>query len=92
MDAKEAVKSAKRYVSELLAEEGIVNLGLEEIERDDAEKTWNVTLGFSRPWNTSKGPLTTLTGEAPARRAYRTIRIRESDGAVVSMKRRDPLD
>lgn len=92
MDAKEAVKSAKRYVSEMLAEEGIVNLGLEEIEKDDAEKTWNITLGFSRPWNALKGPLATVAGESPARRAYRIIRIRESDGEVLSMKRREPLD
>lgn len=92
MDAKDAVKSAKRYVSEMLAEEGIVNLGLEEIERDDAEQTWNITLGFSRPWNTANGPLSTLSGETPARRAYRVIRVRESDGMVLSMKRREPLD
>ena len=92
MDAKEAVKSAKRYVSEMLSEEGVVNLGLEEIERDDTEKTWNITLGFSRPWNTAKGPLATLSGETPARRAYRVIRIRESDGEVLSMKRREALD
>lgn len=92
MDAKEAVKSAKRYVSEMLSEEGIVNLGLEEIERDDSEKTWNVTVGFSRPWNTAKGPLSTLSGEIPARRAYRVIRIRESDGEVLSMKRKEALD
>jgi len=92
MDAKEAVRSAKKYVSDLLSEEGIVNLGLEEIERDDTEKTWNITLGFSRPWNAAKGPLSTLSGETPARRAYRVIRIRESDGEVLSMKRREALD
>ncbi|RST85262.1 hypothetical protein EJC49_16650 [Aquibium carbonis] len=91
MNAKEAVKSAKKYVSEMLAEEGIVNLGLEEIERDDAKKMWNITLGFSRPWNTT-GPLSAIAGGAAAQRTYRTIRIRETDGHVVSMTRREPLD
>lgn len=91
MNAKEAVKSAKKYISEMLAEEGIINLGLEEIERDDAKKMWNITLGFSRPWN-STGALAAIAGGAAAQRTYRTIRIREADGQVISMTRRDPLD
>jgi len=58
MDVKEAVKRAKQYVAELYEEEGLVNLGLEEIEFDEKAGLWRVTLGFSRPWNTLRNALT----------------------------------
>ena len=89
MDVKEAVKRAKTYVAELFSEEGLTNLGLEEIEYDDQAGTWDVTLGFSRPWNTTRSALTALTGEAAARRTYRVVKVRGSDGEVLSVKRRD---
>jgi uncharacterized protein YdeI (YjbR/CyaY-like superfamily) len=89
MDVKDAVKRAKSYVAELFAEEGLTNLGLEEIEHDDQAGTWNVTLGFSRPWNTARNALTALTGDAAARRTYRIVRVRDTDGEVLSVKRRD---
>ena len=34
MDVKEAVNTAKAYVAELFANEGLSNLGLEEVEFD----------------------------------------------------------
>lgn len=92
MDVKEAVSIAKRFLTELLADEGLTNLGLEEIEHDDAAGVWHVTLGFSRPWNTVRNALTQLAGEAAARRAYRVLTIRDSDSAVLSVKRRDAQD
>jgi uncharacterized protein YdeI (YjbR/CyaY-like superfamily) len=91
MDVKDAVKRAKAYVAELFAEENLTNLGLEEVEYDDADGTWNITVGFSRPWNTTQSPLTTLTGEAVAKRVYRTVRIVDDTGQVLSVLRRsDP--
>ena len=56
MDVKEAAKLAKDYVVDLFAEEGIGNVGLEEIElRPGPDGSfWSVTVGFSRPWD-SKG-------------------------------------
>ena len=52
MDVKQAVETAKRYVGELFDQEGIKNLGLEEIELDHSGGEWRVTVGFSRPWTT----------------------------------------
>jgi hypothetical protein len=49
MDVKEAVATAKKYVGELFTQEGITNLGLEEIEFDEQAGEWRVTVGFSRP-------------------------------------------
>jgi hypothetical protein len=92
MQVKDAVRQAKSYLSELLSDEGLTNLGLEEIEFDEANSVWNVTLGFSRPWNSTRGPLSTISGEPPARRAYRVLRVRDSDGEVVSVKKRDVLE
>ncbi len=88
MNVKDAVKAAKTYVADLLAEEGLSNLGLEEIEHNDADGTWDVTLGFSRPWNTVRNTLTALTGETVPKRAYRVVTVRD-DGEVLSIKRRD---
>ncbi|MEN0000641.1 MAG: hypothetical protein AAF940_07140 [Pseudomonadota bacterium] len=91
LSVKEAVAIAKNYLRELLMEEGLKNLGLEEIEFDDEQDIWLVTLGFSRPWNTTGGPLATLSGEAPAKRAYRVVAVQDSDGHVISVKRAKDL-
>jgi hypothetical protein len=92
MDVKEAVKRAKSYVAELFAEENLTSLGLEEIEHDDASGAWNVTVGFSRPWNTTRNALTALTGDPAVRRVYRIVKMRDSDGEVLSVKRRENQD
>jgi hypothetical protein len=89
LDAKQAVRQAKAYLSELLAEESPSNLGLEEIEFDEASEDWLVTLGFSRPWNTVRNAMTAIAGDPSPRRAYRVVRIKNADGRVLSIKRRD---
>ena len=38
MDVKEAVTLAKNHITDLFAAEGIINLGLEEVEYDDAHE------------------------------------------------------
>jgi hypothetical protein len=88
MDVKEAVKRAKNYVTDLFAEENITSLGLEEIEHNSQAGVWEVTLGFSRPWNTQRNALTMVTGEPAVRRVYRVIEVRDIDGEVLSVKRR----
>jgi hypothetical protein len=92
MDVKQAVVLAKRYIADLLADEGVINLGLEEIDRDDTAGVWHVTLGFSRPWNSVRNALTALTGDVAAKRSYRIVTVRDLDGEVLSVKRRDPQD
>ncbi|MBI4923617.1 MAG: hypothetical protein HY834_17895 [Devosia nanyangense] len=89
MDVKQAATAAKTYVADLLRDENPTNLGLEEVEFDRSTGTWNITVGFSRPWNSTRGPLTTLAGEPIPKRAYRVVSIRDVDGEVLSMKRRE---
>ena len=44
MDVKEAVLTAKRYVADVFADEGIADIGLEEVEFDEASDVWMVTI------------------------------------------------
>ena len=88
MDVKEAVATAKKYVGELFTQEGITNLGLEEIEFDEQAGEWRVTVGFSRPWD-SVGGFASLAERINPRRSYKVVRISDKTGAVVSVKNRD---
>ena len=68
MEVKEAIQTAKRWVADVLQEENVSNIGLEEVEFTNG--LWRITIGFSRPWNTVKNPLTILSGEQAVRRTY----------------------
>lgn len=92
LEVKDAVKAAKSFVHDLLFEEGLTNLGLEEVQFDEVQNVWDVTVGFSRPWNSTRGALSAITGEELAKRAYRVVRVRDVDGQVVSMKKRELVD
>ena len=89
MDVKEAAKLAKDYVADLFEEEGIGNVGLEEIEskRGPDDRLWVVTVGFSRPWD--QGGLATITlGQRGLRRSYKVLSINDKTGDVESVKDR----
>jgi hypothetical protein len=92
MDVKTAVGTAKQWLANVLTDEGISNVGLEEVEFDEQHGVWLITLGFSRPWNAVQNAFTAISGEPAARRAYRVIAVKEPDGEVVSMKRRQEAD
>jgi hypothetical protein len=89
MDVKEAVVAAKKWVLNTLSDESITNLGLDEVEFKDEDKTWEITLGFSRPWNGTRNAITALTGEPAPRRVYRVLKVSDDTGEVVSMKRKE---
>ena len=48
MEVKQAVEVAKNYVADLFENDGIADIGLEEIEYDDYENLWKITIGFNR--------------------------------------------
>ena len=83
MDVKEAVQAAKNYVIELFGEEGISDVGLEEVDFDQSDN-WVVTIGFSRSWNRNIGSV--LGGQAS--RSYKAVRIQDKDGKILSVKDR----
>lgn len=96
MDVKEAVQMAKRHVEELFADEGIENLGLEEVVFDDMRNVWKVTIGFSRPWERVKQGLKAVLDEAAnpwarpewKRRSFKVVEIDDGTGRIVSMTHR----
>ncbi|HWA23561.1 MAG TPA: hypothetical protein VG735_14295 [Caulobacterales bacterium] len=79
MDVKTAVALAKDYIKQIFAEEGIGDLGLEEVMFDDRQGVWQITLGFSRAWD--RNPV------LPPRREYKVVAVAE-DGKVLSVKHR----
>lgn len=90
MDVKEAVALARQYLKEVFAEEKIVNLGLEEVEYDDAQHLWSITLGFSRPWDdNSQGRVATFLG-TPIKREYKVVKIDDRDKRGIAIKNREP--
>ena len=87
MDVKAAVALAKEKIKDLFAEEAIKNLGLEEVDYDDAKHIWRVTVGFSRPWDEPQNALAVLAGQqAYSRRAYKVVHIDEDTTKVLSVK------
>ena len=87
MNAKQAAQIAKRYISDLMSDEGIQDVGLEEVDFESAENCWKITIGFTRPWD-RKRVLVTALGDRYAARVYKVIRINDGSGEVLSVKDR----
>ncbi len=88
MNVTAIVKQAKDHINDLFKEEGISNLGLEEVEYDSEIGEWVVTVGFSRPWDYPEGKLALLTGSAKANRSYKVVTVKDINGEVISVKNR----
>ena len=89
MDVKQAVALAKGYIAAFFSQEGIDDLGLEEIKFDEAHDQWRITVGFLRPWDHQWD----ITRLAPSRmrRTYKVVIIDQS-GKPVSIKNRGIAD
>lgn len=87
MEVKEAVGKAKAHVMALFGDEGIMHLGLEEVEFEDASDVWKVTVGFSRPWDQRNALTAALADQRPSR-SYKVVRIDDEDGEVISVTTR----
>lgn len=84
MDPKQAVETAKSYLSEMFAAELMSAPRLEEVWFDDAEKVWCVTLGFYRkPDELLKAAGRFSTYD------YKVIRL-DVNGTPRSIKNREP--
>ena len=88
MEVKEAVRTAKKYIAELFTDETIASLGLEEVEFNDTSSNWEVTIGFSRPWQNLS--LANALGNRPPTRSYKLVLINDDSGQVLSLKDRVP--
>ena len=65
---KDAIKIAKDHIAELFASDNVKNVGLEEVAFDEAADAWNITVGFSRPWDSS--PMTQVQALAALHAMY----------------------
>ncbi len=88
MDAREAIAKAKAHVATLFDNEGISSIGLEEIEFVDDAGLWQVTVGFSRPWDQPVGVAAAPGGRRG--RTFKVVTLKDDDGRVVSVKHREP--
>lgn len=88
MDIKTAVTMAKQYIVDNLADEGVTDIGLEEVEYNDSRRTWSITIGFSRPWNRLHNSFAVLAVKR-MERSYKILLIREGEHKVSSMKHRE---
>ena len=86
MDVKLAVQTAKEHVAEIFADEPIENVGLEEVEFDELNKVWAVTIGFTRFWGRPRDNIFRALGTA---RDFKIVRIEDESGRVQSVKHRD---
>ncbi len=84
MDVKEAVKTAKEYLTDLYREEEITNVGLEEVVFEDGSNSWKITIGFSRPWD-HKNALVATLADGRSSRSYKVLSVNDDSGKVESL-------
>ena len=101
MDVKEAARTARAYIDNLFADEDVKYIGLEEVEFDHVAEVWNITIGFSRPWELPKDPSSFASGSVleelkppppSTQRSYKVVRVRDNDGHVISVMNRALID
>lgn len=90
MGAKEAVRAAKEHVADLFRDEGVMDVGLEELDYRGADTgVWEITIGFRRVWKGPDplgNPFAILSGRTSPR-TYKVVRISD-EGEVLSLKHR----
>lgn len=91
MGAKEAVRAAKEHIADLFQDEGVMDVGLEELQHypDGELGVWEITIGFRRVWggpDPAGNPLAVPSGRTSPR-TYKVVRISD-DGEVLSLKHR----
>ena len=89
MNVKEAVKKAIEYIKDLFESENLENVGLEEVVLNEAEDLWEVTIGFSRPWDYPKPGLVTGLSPQHPKREYKVVAIDNKSGEIKSIKIRE---
>lgn len=91
MNVKEAIAAARTYIADIYSDEGVFNIGLEEVEF--GSKSWDVTIGFSRRWDRPKSsPFLIAVGQEPdttaLSRTYKVVEIDDETGKVLGVRNR----
>ncbi len=89
MEVSNAVQTAKENVASLFENDGLVKVTLEEVEFDDIDGVWNITLGLFRQLSfPTKNALLALTNPE-YEKSYKIVRVSDGDGKFLSVKNRD---
>ena len=90
VDVKEAVGKTMDYLKDMYQIDQFKDVLLEEVDLSEDNKFWNVTIGFTRPQeSTSGGPMATLIGQsAEFKRKFKVFQIDSENGALRSMRTR----
>jgi hypothetical protein len=86
MDAKEAIAAAKAYVQTLFADDGAMNIGLEELRFDPDKALWLVTIGFTRTWEGPQGAARFDRSGKPWPRTFKTVEINDISGRILGLR------
>lgn len=92
MDAKQAVRKAIEYITDIYADANIEHVDVEEIAFDEKAGAWKITIGFFRNWRQPMLSLQALTRMEPRQwknRTFKVVQINDSDGRVLSMTHRE---
>jgi hypothetical protein len=90
----QAIQMAKTFLLKAFNGEKIENLGLEEVQHNPYDSTWDITLGFNRPrefLNPASNAFLQVAAAASAARPpriYKVVRINMREGEAVSIKNR----
>ena len=90
VDVKEAVGKAMEYLKDMYQIDQFKDVLLEEVDLSEDNKFWNVTIGFTRPQeSTSGGPMATLIGQSSEfKREFKVFQIDAESAALRSMRSR----
>ena len=90
VDVKEAVAKAMDSLKELYQIDQFKDVLLEEVDLSEDNKSWYVTIGFTRGQeSTSGGPMATLIGQSSEfKREYKVFQIDSQTGDLRSMRSR----
>ncbi len=86
MKVEEAITRAKAFVREVFANEEVSQIRLEEVEFDDNDNAWLVTIGLMRPIITKQEHMPSYLSQAPLKRTYKVVKIADDGGAIPSVK------
>lgn len=72
-----AIQVAKEFLLKAFQGEKLENLGLEEVQWNKYENTWNITFGFSRRWDhpPPSNHFLAMAAAAAAARPQRTYKV-----------------
>lgn len=85
MQVEEAIASAKSFFEKVFAQEQISQVRLEEVEYDDAENSWLVTLSAVQP-SAVVDRWSAMAEKSGHQRSYKTVKIDDGGSRLPSVK------